>query len=131
MDLSAHEEGRSPTLRGGSAGDEGQHRQYSRAMNWLQRLFGMDEPRAPKPIDPTTVVHVATLPLWQTPLVVKGLEQRNITATFAEMSSPKYTMIGIPTARIYVVQRDRAVAERIISELTANPASSRRRRVEQ
>ena len=99
-------------------------------MNWLQRLFGMDEPRAPKPIDPTTVVHVATLPLWQTPLVVKGLEQRNITATFAEMSSPKYTMIGIPTARIYVLQRDRAIAERIIAELTANPASSRRRRID-
>ena len=99
-------------------------------MNWLQRLFGMDEPRVAKPIDPATVVHIATLPLWQTPLIVKGLEQRNITATFAEMSSPKYTMIGIPTARIYVVQRDRAVAERIIAELTAHPPSSRGRQVE-
>lgn len=98
-------------------------------MNWLQRMFGLDKPRDAKPIDPTTVVHVATLPLWQTPLIVKGLEQRNITATFAEMSSPKYTMIGIPTARIYVFQRDRAVAERIIAELTARPASSRRRRL--
>jgi hypothetical protein len=60
-------------------------------MNWLQRLFGMDKPRAAGsvdgPIDPATVVHIATLPLWQTPLIVKGLEQRNIVATFAEMSS--------------------------------------------
>ena len=99
-------------------------------MNWLQRLFGMGEPRGAKPLDPGAVIHIATLPLWQTPLIVKGLEQRNITATFAEMSSPKYTMVGIPTARIYVVQRDRAVAERIVAELTANPATSRRRRVE-
>jgi len=95
-------------------------------MNWLQRLFGLDKLRDAKPLDPSTVVHVATLPLWQTPLVVKGLEQRNIVATFAEMSSPKYTMVGIPTARIYVVQRDRAAAERIISELTAHQPTSRR-----
>jgi hypothetical protein len=97
-------------------------------MNWLQRLFGMDQARDARPVDPAAVVHVATLPLWQTPLIVKGLEQRNITATFAEMSSPKYTMVGIPTARIYVFQRDRAVAERIIAELTAGQPSSRRRR---
>ena len=97
-------------------------------MNWLQRLFGMDAPREAKPTDPSAVVHVATLPLWQTPLIVKGLEQKGITATFAEMSSPKYTMIGIPTARIYVVQRDRAVAERIIAELTAREPGTRRRR---
>ena len=97
-------------------------------MNWLQRLFGMDSTRDAKPIDPTTVVHVATLPFWQTPLIVKGLEQKGIVATFAEMSSPKYTMIGIPTARIYVVQRDRAVAERIIAELTARDPDAPRRR---
>ena len=96
-------------------------------MNWLQRFFGMDAPDDSRRVDPLAVVHVATLPLWQTPLIVKGLEQEGIEATFAEMSSPKFTMVGIPTAHVYVVERDRVAAETLIAELTAREPGSRRR----
>ena len=88
-------------------------------MNWLQHVFGMDSPQPVETPDPDSVVHVATLPLWQTPMIITGLEQQGIRASFAEMSSPKNTGAGIPTARVYVVQRDRAAAEAIIADLAA------------
>ena len=88
-------------------------------MNWLQRLFGLDRP-GPAEVDPGNVVHVATLPLWQAPLIVMGLEEQGIRATFAEMTSPKTAISGRITARVFVVERDRILAEEIIAELTAD-----------
>lgn len=84
-------------------------------MNWLQRLFGSDRPDTTVR-DPDSVVLVAALPLWQTPLIVTGLEQRGITATFADVSSHRRANA---TAEIYVRERDRAAAEAIIALLTA------------
>ena len=84
-------------------------------MNWLQRLFGLDRPDTTER-DPDAVVLVAALPLWQTPLIVTGLEQRGITATFAEMPAHRRPNA---TGEIYVRERDRAAAEAIIALLTA------------
>ena len=84
-------------------------------MNWLQRLFGMDRPDTEEH-DPDEVVWVASLPLWQTPLIVTGLEQRGITATFADMPNHRRPNA---TGEIYVRERDRRAAEVIIAELTA------------
>lgn len=84
-------------------------------MNWLQRLFGLDRTGADDR-DPDAVVNIATLPLWQTPLIVTGLEQRGITASFAEISAVRRLNA---TGEIYVRERDRIAAEAIIAELTA------------
>lgn len=84
-------------------------------MNWLQRMFGMDRADDVE-VDPDAVVHIATLLLWQTPLIIAGLEQRGITATFAEMPAHRRPN---PTGEVYVRERDRVSAEAIIAELTA------------
>ena len=89
-------------------------------MGWLRRLFGSehadgvdDEP------DPESVVWVATVALWQAPLIVHGLAEQRIKAVFAETSSRRLTLGGAPAARIYVHQRHRAEAEEIIVDLTS------------
>ncbi|MCU1392806.1 MAG: hypothetical protein JWM34_1234 [Ilumatobacteraceae bacterium] len=78
----------------------------------------MDAPDDTPPVDPDSVVHVATLPLWQAPLIVVGLEEAGIKATFAEISSPRAAMSGQINARVFVVERDRVAAEAIVAELT-------------
>jgi hypothetical protein len=95
----------------------------------LKRWLGLD-PSAPiKAVDPDAIVAVATLPLWQTPLVVKGLEAEDIVATFhetsAELAPRARKLLGIPAARIYVFQRDRARAIELITALVDDPQGVR------
>ena len=74
--------------------------------------------RAEEPGDVHDVVWVATVALWQAPLVVHELAEQRIKATFAESSSRSLIYGGAPATRIYVDQIDRAAAERIILEVT-------------
>jgi len=85
-------------------------------MGRLRRLLGLD--RAAREPDPHDVVWVATVALWQAPLVVHGLAEQRIKATFAETSSRRMIYGGAPAARIYVHQVHRAEAEQIILDLT-------------
>lgn len=87
-------------------------------MGWLRKLYRLDKVRAEMPPDPDKVIDVAVLALWQTPMVITALAEQGIHATFAEESLPKHGMIGIPTAHIYVMEPDRARAQRLIRELT-------------
>ena len=89
-------------------------------MGFLRRLFQMDRPTEELDPDPDEVVWVATVALWQAPLVVHELTQQRIRATFAESSSRRAIVGGFPAARIYVTGRHRIHAERIIAELTSN-----------
>lgn len=92
-------------------------------MSWLGRLFGSgDADRVDDEPDPESVVWVATVALWQAPLIVHGLEEQRIKAVFAETSSRRLTLGGAPAARIYVHQRHRAEAEEIIVDLTSTAA---------
>ena len=88
-------------------------------MGLLRRLFGLDD-RGGEPDrgDPDGIVWVATVALWQAPLVVHGLAEEGVDATFTESSARRMTYGGAPAARIYVHQVDRAHAERIILDLT-------------
>src|SRR3954447_19937108 len=89
-------------------------------VRWLRRLFGADDPGAigRGESDPLAVVWVATVALWQAPLVVHELNDHGIDATFAESSSRRMLLGGGPAARIYVHQLHRAEAERIILDVT-------------
>ena len=58
------------------------------------------------------------VPLWQAPMILAGLDDLDITGTFAESSPGRMTMGGPPAARIYVFERDREAAERFIAEIT-------------
>ncbi|MCU1400460.1 MAG: hypothetical protein JWN62_3569 [Acidimicrobiales bacterium] len=91
---------------------------YGARMGWVRRLYGMDKPVPPEVVPEDRVVHVATLPLWQAPLIVIGLEQQGINATFAEVSSPRAALSGRINARVFVVERDRIAAEEVIADLT-------------
>jgi hypothetical protein len=95
-------------------------------VTWLRRLFGVDAVgKGGDPPDPEAVVWVATVALWQAPLIVHGLAEQRIKATFAESSSRRMIYGGAPAARIYVHQVNRAEAERIIVDLTDGAAPSR------
>jgi hypothetical protein len=92
-------------------------------MNRLQRLFGLGAPADADSVDPDTVVWVANLPLWQAPLIVAGLQEHDIVATFAEVSTARSSA----RADLYARQRDRAAAEAIVAKLTAQKSGSRAR----
>ena len=92
-------------------------------MRLLRRLFGMDRPADESDADPDEVVWVATVALWQAPLVVHGLAEQRIRATFAESSSRRGIIGGLPAARIYVTQRHRSRAEHVIADLTGTPTT--------
>jgi hypothetical protein len=102
----------------GSACDRGR-------VGWWRRLLGLEatagDDRQPGPDD---VVWVATVALWQAPLVVHALTEQRIRATFAESSSRRMIYGGAPAARIYVHQVNRAEAERIIIDITEGEATS-------
>ena len=87
-------------------------------MGWLRRLIGPETPRPADEPGADDVVWVATVALWQAPLVVHELGEQRITATFAESSSRSLIYGGAPAARVYVHQINRAAAERIILEVT-------------
>jgi len=94
-------------------------------MNWLQRLFGLGRAEDPSDAkDPDSVVWVANLPLWQAPLIVTGLKEHDIVATFAEVSTARSSA----RADVYVRERDRVSADGIIAKLTATKPGSRLRR---
>ena len=61
---------------------------------------------------------MATVALWQAPLIVHELAEQRIKATFAESSSRSLIYGGAPAARLYVLQADRAAAERVILDVT-------------
>ena len=84
-------------------------------VGWLRRLFGSG---AGGERDPDAVVWVATVALWQAPLVVHELGEQRIKATFVENSSRSLIFGGAPAARIYVHQLHREEAERIILDVT-------------
>lgn len=88
-------------------------------MKLLRRLFQMDRPIADSDPNPDDVVWVATVALWQAPLIVHELAQVEIAATFAESSSRRAIVGGFPAARIYVRQADRIRAERLITDVTS------------
>jgi len=96
-------------------------------MNWLQRLFGLSRAEDPSDTpDPDTIVWVANLPLWQAPLIVTGLREHDIVATFAEVSTARSSA----RADVYVRERDRPTAAAIIAKLTAHkPATGLGRRL--
>jgi len=86
-------------------------------MSFFSRVFRMYRPTDESEPDPSEVVWVATVALWQAPLMVHGLEEQRIRATIAESSSRRGIVGGFPAARIYVEQRHRSDAERIITDL--------------
>ena len=92
---------------------------HRRKVGWLRRLIGLDQmPIVGGEADVDAVVWVATVALWQAPLVVHELAEQGIQATYAESSSRSLIYGGAPAARIYVHQINRATAERIILEVT-------------
>ena len=81
-------------------------------MGWLPRLLGVGEDaEGPDACDSEAVVWVATVALWQAPLILHALTKKRIKATFAESSSRRMIYGGAPAARIYVHQVHRARAE--------------------
>jgi hypothetical protein len=88
-----------------------------REVGWLRRLLGKDA-EGPDARDSEAVVWVATVALWQAPLIVHALTEERIRATFAESSSRRMIYGGAPAARIYVHQVHRAKAEQIITDPT-------------
>ena len=94
-------------------------------MNRLQRLFGLGREEDPSDAtDPDSVVWVANLPLWQAPLIVTGLKEHDIVATFAEVSTSRSSA----RADLYARERDRATAQAIVAKLTASKPGSRARK---
>lgn len=88
-------------------------------MRLLRRLFRLGEDAEGRGApDPEGVVWVATVALWQAPLIVHELTEQRIKATFAESSARRMIYGGAPAARIYVHHVNRAKAERIIVDLT-------------
>ena len=67
---------------------------------------------------------VATVALWQAPLVVHELAEQRIKATYAESSTRGLIFGGAPAARIYVHGRHRGEAERIILDVTGTGPDS-------
>ncbi|MEO6122541.1 MAG: hypothetical protein ABIR32_02450 [Ilumatobacteraceae bacterium] len=88
-------------------------------MRFLRRTFRLYRPAEEAEPEPDEVVWVATVALWQAPLIVHGLREQRIRATFAESSARRWIVGGLPAARIYVEHRHRSGAERIITELTS------------
>jgi hypothetical protein len=87
-------------------------------VNVLRRLAARMTVVESEETDPDQVVWVATVALWQAPLVVHALDEADIRATFAESASRRAVIGGMPAARLYVLQAHRAAAERIILDVT-------------
>jgi hypothetical protein len=87
-------------------------------VNWLRRLLGSDRTSSEIPDDSDHAVLAGTVPLWQAPLIIDGLAERDIKATYAETSGRRGVILGgLPSARVYVIDRDRAAAADFIAEM--------------